>query len=447
MRRAACLALALVLTALAAAAQPAASPAAPLWNSGNTLELTIKAPFGELFRNGRNDTDFAVPAVVEVGEAVIQNAKLTTRGHSSLRETECEFPKLKLVLDGAGSRDRPPFAGMSAVKIGTHCGEGPDRAGGKYGRWPNQRAAHREALVYRLLDALAIPTLKARPARITYVQTDAPNGAARAFTRDAFLLEDDDEAMKRFGATAELPERPFGSAPSVFAMADIAKVTFGQALIGNFDWCLRMHPLDTYRCNDTTPIWNVNGFVRPDGTAVPVMADFDLSGIVTLGHPWFKKVFTHAFADSPAAVEVLAQVQRTRSLFPRDLLDATRRALIERKAAAYAALAASPIDPDGRRAARAYMDAFFEAIATDEAFYRPVIVTSTRAFLDARRTRPACDTAAAVGTPVLAKHTEGELSQVVVLDALWHWSEKCEPTRLNPIWVPTAAISRDYPAQ
>ena len=58
-------------------------------------------------------------------------------------------------------------------------------------------------------------------------------------------------------------------------------------------------------------------------------------------------------------------------MFPRDLLDATRKDLIGRKTAAYQALADSPMDDAGRAAARNYLDAFYRAIEADEAFYRP----------------------------------------------------------------------------
>ncbi len=50
------------------------------------------------------------------------------------------------------------------------------------------------------------------------------------------------------------------------------------------------------------------------------------------------------------------------------------------------------------------------------------------------------------GTPVSEPlETSGDKSRVVVLDALWQWAEKCEAVRLNPVWVPTAVISENYP--
>ena len=125
--------------------------------------------------------------------------------------------------------------------------------------------------------------------------------------------------------------------------------------------------------------------------AVPVLHDFDIAGMVTTRHTWFSKVFNRAVADTEAEVEVLAQVQRTRSVFPRDLLDETRAALLGRRAVAYQALAESPMDEAGREAAQSYLDAFFAAIETDASFYRPVLVARTPVWTDQTASRPACD--------------------------------------------------------
>jgi hypothetical protein len=443
----------LLLSALGPAGQERTPGATTprVFTAGDPITAVLEAPLGELFENGRQRTDYAVTGRLTVAdrgsgpgrETRIEPVRVTTRGHTSLRESECEFPKLKIELSGSRV-ESTLFQGMDAVKVGTHCSDRPDGPGGRYGRWPNQKAAHREAFVYRLLEAMNIPALKARPARIIYLDSGARG--AQPVERDAMLLEDDGEALKRFGARSELSAKQFGSAPSVFAAPDLARLFFGQAMIGNFDWCLRMSPRDTYRCNDTTPIWNVLGLMRADGTAVPVIHDFDIAGMVTTRHPWFSRVFNRAYAGSEAEVEVLAQVQRTRSVFPRDVLDSNRRELAGRKAAAYRALEESPMDEGGRTAARAYLDAFFAAIETDESFYRPVIVARTPVFLDAEGSRTACRDEAAVGTPVgPALETVGDRTRVVVLDALWQWAEKCEAVRLNPVWVPTAVISAAYP--
>src|SRR5262249_13202582 len=158
---------------------------------------------------------------------------------------------------------------------------------------------------YRLLDAVGVPTLKARPARITYRFPDREQ-----LVRNAALIETDDEAMKRLGATRQIDEQHFTNARDRFTASDTATIAFGAAMIGNFDWCLKMTPEDAYRCDARHPLWNLLALVGDDGRARPLIYDFDVAGTVTGRHHWFADAFNEAFVDSRshAAVEVIGQV-------------------------------------------------------------------------------------------------------------------------------------------
>src|SRR5436190_1259329 len=178
-----------------------------VFSTYSIIEATIEAPFAELIEKGRRRPDESVVGTLTLSdhkrETRFENVRITTRGHTSLRETECSFPKLK--LDFTGSRvDGTVFDGVERLKIGTHCSDKPDGPGGKYGRWPNEKAAHREAFVYRLLETMNVPTLKARPARLTYVDTGERSRISEPIVREAMLLEDDSEAQERYHARDEL---------------------------------------------------------------------------------------------------------------------------------------------------------------------------------------------------------------------------------------------------
>jgi hypothetical protein len=144
-------------------------------------------------------------------------------------------------------------------------------------------------------------------------------------------------------------------------------------------------------------------------------------------------------------------VQRTRTLFARADLDAARRAFVSRKHVAFEALDAARLDPEGRRIARQYLEAFFNAVESDAAFYRPV-VTATDATLYANSGRqPLCPAAGSIpqGTPVSDPiDADGSLVQVMLLDALWRWAPpvKCSGIR-GPVWIEAAAIGREFPAK
>jgi hypothetical protein len=441
-----------------------------LFSSYAPLSVTLEAAFNDLRHQMLQDGTHSVTGTLSytdphVGEVHVSNVEVFGRGNTSFKAGQCEFPKLKLKFREA--KGRPPgslFDGVTIVKIGTHCGDGPnDVLSARWGRLQNENSPIREALVYRLLEALRVPALKARPVRISYVDVEpmttkraAVSVAARPTTlvRNAMFLEDDHQAESRLGSSGRYTEHTFGSADARFTPADSARLAFAEALIGNFDWCLRFFPNDTYRCDGRHALWNVLAFKRPDGSAVPVLYDFDLAGMVTGHHRWFPYVFNAAFAPgaSEAELEVLAQLQRTRTLFTRAQLDAARAEFVRHKQEAYTVLADAQLDDAGRGQATAYLDAFYAVIESDERFYLPVVVAdNTRIYLDARQTRPACANAVAPrGTPVGAPmETRGSMWKVLILDALWEWAlpRECEAVQsTRGVWVPASSISSRYPS-
>ena len=352
----------------------------PLFSARTTLDLTLKAPLRGGLRTAarqgrlRGSGGTRLPRSQDGSDVVISGVELSVRGHTSRRESECQFPKLKLAFGKKETtRDESIFAGLEGLRIGTHCGENEgEQLTSKYGRLANEKSPPREAFVYRLLEAMGVPTLRARPARIAYV--DTTRGELPPVVRNALLLEDDDDVKRRIGATGEITMEQFTTARELFAPADTARLAFAQAMIANFDWCLRFYPEDTYRCDAREPLWNISAFKRADGPAVPVIADFDLAGMVVGRHNWFDKVYFAGFVPSHSSieVEVLSQLQRTRSLFSRVQLDDMRRYFLSRRSAAYDALEQSPLDARGRELAIQHLDAFFAGLA-DEAFYRPVV--------------------------------------------------------------------------
>jgi hypothetical protein len=443
--RAVTVVFAAALAAVSPKPQPELKLPALLQGDG-VVELKLEAPLKQLFAN-TSEEDAAVPGTITVKDAqtgtdiVLRDVEVSVRGHTSRRETECTFPKLKLKLKGAGS-----------IKIGTHCGEAADDTlTEKYGRLANEKSPHREALAYRMLDAAEVPALRTRPARITYV--DAAPGGAQPLTRNALLLEDDDDAMKRVGGTTELTLETFGDVASRHAAADAGLVAFGEAMVGNFDWCLKFTPDDIYRCNVSKPVWNVLAFDR-GGAATLLMKDLDLAGVVVGRHSWFETVWNRGFvpSKSPIEIEVLSQVQRTRSLFARAELDRLRRHFLDRRDAVSAAVQSAAVDEAGRTLGRRYADAFFTAIQDEAAFYRPVVARNdVRIYMDAAGTREACGAGDVMraGTPVNELQKSGSMSQVVVLDVMWRWASKneCNNVQNGPVWVRSDAITADYPAK
>ena len=357
---------AVVITGCALTARTGAA-GANIFAGDSPAILTMTAPFSDLFTRAKSETDYQVKGQLTWSDGspspvTLDGVIFSERGHTSRQTSECAFPKLKVDLS-ATRRSGTPLDGVKTFKLGTHCGErGDDELTPRYGRLANQRAPAREAMVYRMLHAADIPTLLARPARVTYVNTDAPD--QEPLTRFALLLEDDDEAQARLGASGQIDEDGFGSARETFDLDDTARLAFAQAMVGNFDWCVRMFRGDIYRCDERHPLWNVLAFERRNRKAIPLPYDFDLSGPVVGRHIWFGQAFSADYAQPPSdvSVEVQAQVQRTRSLFERSVLDETRAYFLAVRSKILEAIDRSSADSRGQELARQYVDAFYDAI-------------------------------------------------------------------------------------
>jgi hypothetical protein len=290
-----------------------------------------------LFDRARQDNAYAVHGVLSYRarnrDVTIDRVKITLRGHTSRRETECSFPKLKLHFPPGAALDASIFARLDGLKIGTHCGESTDEeVTPRFGRLPSERSPHREAFVYRLLDIVGVLSPRARPARIAYVYTDGRERRTpdqpderQPIVRNAMLLEDTTDVLARLGAAREVAIESFTNAAEMFATADAAALALAEAMIGNFDWCLKFSPADAYRCDARRRLWNIAALAWPDGTFRPLIYDFDVAGMVAGYHRWFGDVFNEAFVSSRShpQIEVISQVQRTRTLFTRATASAT----------------------------------------------------------------------------------------------------------------------------
>ena len=338
---------------------------AAIFSGTGPSTLRIEAPFAPAFsaaRAGEPDGFFPQPRVKEpfAGTMIYKQGRkeiripieLTVRGNSSLQE--CAFPKLK-VKAAKPAVAGTVFEGVHKFKIGTHCGEG---GSGTIGRLRNQTAAWREALVYRIAAAAALPTLAVRPLTITYVDTAAANATV---TRKAFLLEHIELAAKRYGGEAlEDPEQWQGDPQAEMGADVIAQIHLLQALVGNWDW-------DIGAPGAGRVLWNTEAVKSPGGM-LPIAADFDLASMVT--RDWLKaetldvlpaerdvhvRQAAHYLATGAGASLPIAALLRARDHF------------VAKRAAIEAAAASGPIDATGRKNAQEHVRVFYLALAQLEA--------------------------------------------------------------------------------
>ncbi len=344
---------------------PGAEGGAPsLWGSHGLDELTLEGPFAAAFAAAHaGQPDGVFPPVRHkdpfAGIVRYQDAEgashelpieLRVRGNSSL--LECPFPKLRMTVAKDAVADTP-FDGARKLKIGTHCGEGGT---GTVGRLREEKATWREAVVYAIAAALDVPTLRARAVHIAYVDPTA----STTLIRKAFVFEHVDLLAQRLGGeTLDEPEMFEDDPAEVMDAEAIAMVDLLQALVGNWDWGIRLGETEI---GDPPRLRNVDAVVKPDGHMVPVPDDFDLASIVT-GRPrnrFDPLILPDADPLTRQAAGFIASdtgraLSRTTILAARERFRARRGAIEE-------AVAAASVDDDGREIARAHVDAFYAAL-------------------------------------------------------------------------------------
>ncbi len=237
-----------------------AAESAPLFASHDVLEITLEADFHTIRREDRSDEDSEErPAVMRWtnpdGTVETQDIQVQTRGIFRLMRRNCDFPPLRLNVK-KGPVEGTLFEGQDKLKLVSPCRLGQDY-------W--QQYVLAEYLVYRMFNLLSPMSFRVRLARVTFTDT---SGEDDAFTRMAFLIEDDDALATRIGGWKvpwENPEAQFD--PRILDKRQAILMDVFQYMIGNTDWSgVQMH--------------NVELIHSPPMLYATVPYDFDFSGIV-----------------------------------------------------------------------------------------------------------------------------------------------------------------------
>ena len=244
-----------VLAAAKRAAEAATRRTNRLFADSTPLAFTLTADFKRVFRNRDTLSTERFPARITVadtsGAAKTFELQINPRGNYRLKKTNCDFPPIKLNFLDTVARGTP-FQGQEGLKLGTHC--------------QSEREYHeyvvREYLVYRIYSMLTDASLRARLARVTYVDATAPD---RSFTTWGLLTEDEDDAARRVGGKiAPLRRARFADVDS----AQLALVALFEYAVGNTDWSLYA-------------LHNIRLIQMPQLVYIPMAYDFDWSGLVS----------------------------------------------------------------------------------------------------------------------------------------------------------------------
>ncbi len=300
-----------------------------------------------------------------------KSVDITVRARGSSSLFFMQFAKLKVKI--ADDQEKgTPFKHADSFKIGTHGNENPEL---QDGRLYHETATHREGFAYQALELLGVPSLKSRPARITYFDTETHE----ELTRDAVLIEDPDAAAKRFGGK-EIEEAPPPEQSLIDALPpqQQARLELAQALLGNWD----------YRLPDARrPLGhNLLPIRKSDGSALLLPQDFDLASFVSgapRGWPWLPERFA---GRSDRFKELLSSVVDLRKRIPTETLRPLVQEFRARIPEVLKRLKTAPVDDAGKANIAAHLTAFSEAAPLALTF--PLLREGAKAFADSEGKLP-----------------------------------------------------------
>ena len=223
-----------------------------LFESDAVLDIELTGPIDTLIENKNDRTDY--PFVLHI-DGKDHNIMVRARGKSRLRV--CDFPPLRFNFE-TGDMSQTDFAGLSKLKLVTHCRNGPK----------NEYDVLEEYAAYRIFMLLSNISYRVRLLRLTYIDTDQRLKNVRP--RYAFAIEPQEHVAERVGGTRL---NVTGVRKSELNNNQAAIVYVFQYLIGNTDWSFVLAENDDECCH--------NGDLIKIGEEIfYVPYDFDLAGIV-----------------------------------------------------------------------------------------------------------------------------------------------------------------------
>jgi hypothetical protein len=326
-------------TALSAVVAPAGAQndrnVPPLFESREVLSLTVRTDLRTLVRDKVEDAPWRPGTVVfqgSGGEMLERPTRLRTRGLWRLRH--CTFPPLRFnfVKD---SVKNTVFARQDRPKLATHCRDSDD-----YEQYLLQ-----EYLIYRVQETLTPYGLKARLARITYIDTTAREDT---ITKYGVLLEDPDAMAERLGGKRNETR---GTAQTRLQPTSALTLAMFQYMIGNTDWSV-------------PGLHNIEIVEADSGVLYAVAYDFDWTGAINA-----------RYAEPDPSLGIRSVRQRLwRGICP-DLesLQATTQHFLAQRPRILALTDSVPgLEASRAKRMREYFEEFFETIGEPRSMQREV---------------------------------------------------------------------------
>lgn len=316
----------------------------PLFDSHETLEVEIEAPFGVLVKERPDEEEVSGTFRIGTAEAAAGefDVAIRTRGKNRRDRETCRFPPMRLNFKKTQTKDTLLHK-QDKLKLVTHC----ETNSARY-----EQAVISEYLAYRVLNLLTDASFRVRLLRVHYVYSDTN----RDETTFAILIEHKDRLGKRIDAKTKTVEKV---KVRELRPEDLNRASVYQFFIGNTDYSSIAAAPGEDCCH------NQALFVPEDGLYYSVPYDFDRTGWVNAPHATPNPRFNLR--------SVKVRLYRGRCA-NNELLDATLQQFRDRRGDIEALVNDQPeLTDKTRRYLLKYIGSFFEAIDDPKRLERQLI--------------------------------------------------------------------------
>jgi hypothetical protein len=220
--------------------------------------LRLEAPFATI-QNTRAKPEYQDATLKFQDASGERSLDVRVRVRGKSRVQACDFPPL-LVNFRTSELVGTSFEGEDKLKLVTHC-----KINASFDQY-----LRLEYLSYRALNLLTDMSLRARPLKVTYYDTQRKRVIAE---RPGLFIEDEERFAERKGVQKVDLEKIDRAR---YDREALGLVDMFEYFIGNTDWAATLGPKGSHCCHNIVP------YQRADGMLVPVPYDFDSSGIVNV---------------------------------------------------------------------------------------------------------------------------------------------------------------------
>jgi hypothetical protein len=335
--------IAVFAAAFAIAVSPVTAAGTALFESDETLSVTIEAPMRELLRHRDSDQEYdAVLSYVDAAGVEQQlNLKLTTRGRSRLEV--CDFPPLRLIFDRDESGSTV-FEDQRRLKMVTQCkrgSRGEDYTLQEYG-------------IYRAYNSITDYSYRVRWLEVVFHDTESTRWER---TQGVFLIESTGGAARRLQRKSI---RPPQVRAEQFSVVEMSRNMLFQYLIGNTDFSVKRGPSGEACCH--------NGRVlappKRDDDWVILPFDFDQAGIISTDY---------ALPDVNFSIRRVSTRLYRGFCAQNTVLDDSIALFNERRSDITAALLPPGLTKNKHKRALRYIDRFYETVNDPKKLKRDIL--------------------------------------------------------------------------